>query len=52
MRYVFGILMLGVLLSVVYAVNISQTCPKTKTFQECAEAPIAGIKGAIKIAGL
>jgi hypothetical protein len=47
MRYVFGILMLGVLLSVVYAVNISQTCPKTKTFQQCAVAPIDGIKGRI-----
>lgn len=47
MRYVFGIFMLGILLSVVYAVNVSQTCPKTKTFQQCAVAPIDGIKNRI-----
>lgn len=49
MRYVFGILMLGVLLSVVYSVNVSQTCPKTKTFQQCAVAPIDSIKGKISM---
>src|SRR5579871_6758400 len=47
MRYVFGVLMLGALLSVVYAVNISQTCPRTKTFEQCAVAPIDGIRSKI-----
>jgi len=50
MRYVFGILMLGILLTVVYGVNVSQTCPKTKTFQQCATAPIDGLKSRIQVA--
>ena len=51
MRYMFGILMLGILLTVVYGVNVSQTCPKNKSFQECAAAPIDGLKGSVHLAG-